>query len=408
MNKLVIGLLVMFLLSMPMACAKETAPAPSPPPPPAPEPKPEPAEVKELTAEIWEIGDNWSYSPQAIWGDMLVGMEFEQERGKVVKQYIATYNLRSWEKELVYELPPNRIAERAPAIYGSKIVWSSVDRDESEQQRFSGRAPLPNWDVFLLDLKTGEVRQLTTEEHAQMYPRIYGDTVVWLDSRYEVDYDVSRRYDVYAYDLGTGTEKRLTSATTADGTAGGKDLSINGRLVAWADNRHADPEVKTHADNQPDYNNEIYVYDITTGREKRITISPANDHYPDIDGNKILWHRQSEYLQSDIFVYDLESRRETQVSHSGFAKFRPSVHEGRIVWADARVSRGNASGDTVINGRQGQTDIYLYDLETRQEMKLTSTVPGQVLYYPVIYGDFVVYEWIGFPGHMVYVAHITR
>ncbi len=38
MNKLVIGLLVMFLLSMPMACAKETPPAPSPPPPPASSP----------------------------------------------------------------------------------------------------------------------------------------------------------------------------------------------------------------------------------------------------------------------------------------------------------------------------------------------------------------------------------
>ncbi len=38
MKKLVVGLLVMFLLSMPMACAKETAPAPSPPPPPASSP----------------------------------------------------------------------------------------------------------------------------------------------------------------------------------------------------------------------------------------------------------------------------------------------------------------------------------------------------------------------------------
>lgn len=396
MKKIITGLLVLFFVFMPFACAKETAPAS--PPPPAPEPRDETSPGKELTVEAWEIGNNWTYSQQAIWEDVMVGLESEQERGKIVKQCIATYNLRSREKELVYELPLSREVEQPPAIHGDRVVWASVDWDESEQQRSLRRAPLPDWDVFLLDLKTGEVRQLTTEEHAQTYPRIYGDTVVWLDSRYEEEYHNPRRYDVYAYDLGTGEEKRLTSATSADGM----NLSIDGNLVVWADNRHADPEVSTHPSNAPEYNNDIYLYDLTTGREERITSYPGNDHYPDIDGNRILWLRQEDYIRADVFVYNLETGRESQVSKSRFADFQPSIHEDRIVWVDARKSLGNTSGDTVRNGRQGQTDIYLYDMETQQETKLTSTVPGQVLLNPVINGEYVVYTWVSMIKSIVY------
>jgi len=236
-----------------------------------------------------------------------------------------------------------------------------------------------------------------------MCPRIYGDTIVWLDSRYEVEYHNPRHYDVYAYDLSTSKEKRLTSATTADGT----DLSIDSNLVVWADNRHADPKVWTHPSNAPEYNNDIYLYDLTANEERQITTYPGNDRNPDIDGNKIVWLRQEDYIRADVFVYNLETGLELQVSKSRFADFQPSIHEDRIVWADARVSLGNTSGDTVINGRQGQADIYLYDLETKQEINLSSTKPGDVLANPVIYGDYIVYTSVIMIGSKVYVIRLS-
>ena len=95
------------------------------------------------------------------------------------------------------------------------------------------------------------------------------------------------------------------------------------------------------------------------------------------------------------------------MSKSNFADFQPSIHEDRIVWVDARVSQGNTSGDTVINGRQGQTDIYLYGLKTQQEMQLTSIEPGEVLYNPVIHGDSVVYVWVSTISSKVYAMHLT-
>jgi len=413
MNKLITGLLVLFLLSMSVACAKETAPSPTPAPAPAPAPAPEVEketppmtveEGKELAVESWKIGENWRYSRQAIWGDVMTGWEIEQQRGQIVWQSISTYDLRSREIRQVLDIPTTRkVDTKGLSIYEDKVVWASVDQDEAEQQRSLKRAPLPNWDVFLLDLKTGEVQQLTTEEHAQVYPRIYGDTVVWLDNRYEEGYHNPRRYDVYAYDLNTGEERRLTSGTSAEGS----DLSIGGNLVVWTDNRHADPEVKIHGESEPDYNNEIYVYDLTTNQEKRVTTYPGNDRYPDISGNNIVWLRQEDYIRADVFVYNVETSQETQVSHSSYADFHPSIHGNRIVWTDARVSKGNTSGDTVINGRQGQTDIYLYDLKTQQETQLTSTEPGEVFYNPVIHEDSVVYVWRSMISSIVYGMHLA-
>ncbi|HUV75890.1 MAG TPA: hypothetical protein VMW00_04515, partial [Dehalococcoidales bacterium] len=149
MKNLIIGLIVVLLLPVSVSCAPPT-PIPAPAPAPAPTPAPAPEEEKELTVEAWEIGDNWTYSPQAIWEDVMVGLESEQERGKIVKQYIAAYNLRSRGKELVYELSPDRMPGQAPAIHGSNVVWSSAG------------------DVFLLDLGTGEVQQITNDNHAQV------------------------------------------------------------------------------------------------------------------------------------------------------------------------------------------------------------------------------------------------
>jgi len=102
-----------------------------------------------------------------------------------------------------------------------------------------------------------------------------------------------------------------------------------------------------------------------------------------------------------------ETSQETQVSYSSYADFPPSIHGNRIVWTDARVSKGNTSGDTIINGRQGQTDIYLYDMKTQQEIQLTSTEPGEVLYDPVIHGDSVVYVWVSMISSIVYGMHLT-
>jgi len=365
-------------------------------------------EIK-LTTESWRIGEDWEYGQQAISGDVMVGIETGLQDGRRTYTHISLYNLRTREKTRVLELPADRILHAAPAICGSRVVWASVDREEAETE---GRAPLPNWEVFLLDLDTGEVRQLTTDEHAQMHPRIDGDTVVWLDARHEEGYHNPRRYDVYTYDLSTGQETRLTSTTSVEG----RDLVIDGDLVVWTDNRHADPEITLHAGNEPDYNNEIYVYDLAAGQKRRVTTYPGNDYYPAIDGSRIVWLRQYTYREADLFYCDLGSSQETRVSRSRYAAYRPDVSGDWIVWTDARASKGNTNNDVIeidastSERREPAADIYLYDLEAQQEVKLTSplNVGFSLWMNPCICNDFVVYELNRQVGPVVYAMRLVE
>lgn len=121
MKKLVFGLALVMLL-LPLVSCGTTATGPGV----ERETPPMTAEEGEgLSVESWQISENWTYSQEAVWGDVMVGLESEQERGKIVKQYIATYSLSLREKELVYELSPDRMPGQAPAIHGSNVVWSS-------------------------------------------------------------------------------------------------------------------------------------------------------------------------------------------------------------------------------------------------------------------------------------------
>jgi beta propeller repeat protein len=399
MKKLIIGLLLLLLLSIPIACAQ---PLPTPVPAPAPAPT---QNVKKFTGEIWEIEGNFTYSHQAIKDNVLIGLVNELERGKIVRQQIVSYDLRSREQETLVGLPVDLVVYDPPAVYGDSVVWSSVDRIEEEQQKTAKSELLPDFEIFLLDLRTGQVQRLTTEEHAQVSPRIYEDTIVWLDARNVESYYNPRRYDVYAYDINTGTEKRLTAAPTAEGN----DLSIYGNLVVWTDNRHADPPMDIHAGNEPAFNNEVYAYDLSTNREKRITEYPGNDRRPVIDGENIVWLRQvyREYIRADVFLFNTITSEETRISTSNYAAFTPAINGDRVVWVDARASLGNTAGDTVVNGVQGQADIYLYDLATKLEIKISAAKPGDVLASPIIYGDYIVYTSLIMTGPRVYLLRFS-
>lgn len=376
-------------------------------------------EAEAVAPDSWQVGEHWQYSSQAIWGDTLVAGEYIFGDG-LEGQYITTYNLVTREKERVQEFAPAEFRISPPSIYENRVVWSSAN--------ISGRLLSEidwnklNWDVFLLDLDSGEVRQITSEEHAQIEPRVYGDTIVWLDTRHVEGYHNPDVFDIYAYDFKTGQEMRLTSSTSAEG----HDLSISGNLVVWSDNRHAEWDKATHPGNEPNYNNEIYAYDLVTGSEHRITNYPANDHYPAVDGNRIIWLRQLSLREAEVYLYDLlsSSGYETQVSKGRYAAYGPSISGNVVVWADARISQGNTSGDVIENDMSGATEIYLYELQTRQETLLVPTegiefavqmrgeerkvTDRQVWLNPVIHGDFVVYTNSRQIGPIIYAMRLDH
>ena len=100
-----------------------------------------------------------------------------------------------------------------------------------------------NWDIYLYDLKTGTERQITTEPEVQSWAAIDGNYIVWTDNRNDWDY-----YEIYLYDLKTGTERQITTDPAFQ-----EYPAIDGNNIVWMDLRNG---------NDDNGNWDIYLYDL--------------------------------------------------------------------------------------------------------------------------------------------------
>ncbi len=112
---------------------------------------------------------------------------------------------------------------------------------------------------------------------------------------------------------------------------------------------------------------------LASGTETQITTDPADQTDPAIYGDKIVYedNRNGNY---DIYMYNLSTGTETQITTDLANQNNPAIYGDKIVWEDWR----NANGD-----------IYMYDLTTGTETQITTDSADQV--NPAIYGDKIVY-----------------
>ncbi|MDP2939726.1 MAG: hypothetical protein Q8O13_06600 [Candidatus Omnitrophota bacterium] len=106
----------------------------------------------------------------------------------------------------------------------------------------------------------------------------------------------------------------------------------------------------------------------------QITTNPADQRYPDISGDRIVWE---DYRNgnSDIYLYDLLTNEERRITTHPAAQWYPAISGDRIVWMDLR---------------NGNYDIYLYDLSTHTEQQITTNPADQR--YPAISGNRIVWQ----------------
>ena len=137
--------------------------------------------------------------------------------------------------------------------------------------------------------------------------------------------------------------------------------------------------------------------DTAQGIETRIISNEAAQESPDIYGNRIVWtdnrdgggwdSNQQPDGNWDIYMYDLSTSTETRITTDESNQVEPAIYEDRIVWADNR----NGGGRDEYGQPDGNWDIYMYDLSTSTETQITSNNSTQ--WKPAIYGDRIV--WAG-------------
>lgn len=206
----------------------------------------------------------------------------------------------------------------------------------------------PDGEVYLLNISTGERRQLTDDGHRKRWPIMSENYVAWTDQRRQI-------------------------------------------------------EIPNRSSSQPEFTfaDDIFVLDLATGEQRRITEVPANRYGLGISGHRLVWsdtrnELDGEYYEFDVYAYDLETDQEIPVAVRKGSQRSPVIYGDTVVWTDNRNhSLLDAPDSDQIHFGCGDCpanrfDIYSFDFSTVEEKPLIQT--GYYNTYAIIRGDYVLWK----------------
>jgi beta propeller repeat protein len=168
--------------------------------------------------------------------------------------------------------------------------------------------------------------------------------------------------EIYMYDMATGAETRITTFSS------GKTLpAINqsGTGIVWQDDRTT--------------NYEIFLYDPVNGTVQITTDGTGAEHSaPAISGDRIVWQDGRSGSDYDIYMFNISTGIETPINvtvSSSPTYLYPAINQSGtgIIWVDPD---------------DGQ--IYLNDTESGLEKRITNIISSK--WYPKISGDRIVWQ----------------
>jgi beta propeller repeat protein len=266
-----------------------------------------------------------------------------------------------------------------PVIYGDYIVWTDYRNDDGTGM---------NSDIYLYDLSTRQEHAISINSSRQVRPDIYGNWIVWEDNRAGLN-----DWDLWAYDLTTETEVLITQNQVSNQN----NPAIYKNLVVWEDVGRM---------GAARHDNDIYIKDLSTGStgsDYSITTEEGEQIDADIYGDYIVWtDRRSG--NADIHIYDLSvdtdsdgtpNYRDSDDDNDNVpdvADLDPDPAEQPLITNPERQHNPAIYGDYVVyqDHRNGNSDIYMFNLKNNTEVALTNTPEDESL--PRIYDNYVVYE----------------
>jgi len=182
--------------------------------------------------------------------------------------------------------------------------------------------------------------------------------------------------------------------------------------VVWADRREYNEE-------HGNYQYDIYLYNLSTGQEIRLTSTPCNEFEPDIWGNSVVWQVQAyDDNSSEIHLLDLSIGQDRCITDDSVNQAKPRIWEGWIVWQDGEewdtkwgVSLYNCTNNTtislgtslarspsiwddrvvLIDSEDGvDWDLSLYNITTGKQVQITAD--PSIYYRPSIWGEKIVWQ----------------
>ena len=228
--------------------------------------------------------------------------------------------------------------------------------------------------VTLVNVQTGDKRNITEGGRGLAEVVISGDYIAWSDQSRQVDIPDSTAssrvgrlsVDIFVMDLSTGEERRIT-----DVPAERRNLSIDGNFLVWQDNRNEIGEHRSHYD--------IYAYDIEAEEEIAVEVAPGAQHSPSISGDSVVWLDESDDT-SKVMLHDFANDKTRVIDTTTEPELPPAIHGDNVVW------RGYDENDDHA--------VYLFDIPDGQRRLIASPSRGSTD-GPQISDRYVVWteEW---------------
>ncbi len=183
---------------------------------------------------------------------------------------------------------------------------------------------------------------------------------------YGWDYD--EHYDIFEMDLETGQMRNLTNVRGYDAEG---SYSPDGNTIAFASNRAAYTEPMSERDKSifekdASYMMDIYLMNADGSNIRRVTNEKGYDGGPFFswDGSKICWRRFNEDgSKAEVFVMDADGTNQRQITHLGAMSWAPFFHPS----GDYLIFATNIHGFSNF-------ELYLVDAEGKsQPVRVTNT-----------------------------------
>lgn len=238
--------------------------------------------------------------------------------------------------------------QQNPSVWGNWVVWEDQRNDDG-----SGYS-----DIYAYNVATGEERRLTADETYCYNPSIFADKVAW----YSIDMN-DGSYHIICYDLGTRSKQDLYSTFNLISS-----VSMSAGNIIWEENNGQ---------------SDIMMVNISDSRLSSLTIDDvtgADQQAPAIFRDIAVWQDARNGLP-DIFMNNTATRTQSIITANRSNQWNPAISGHSVVWMDQQT---------------GDWDILSYNLATK---KITNVTPYNSNIFghsndqlnPAVYNDQVIW-----------------
>ena len=202
------------------------------------------------------------------------------------------------------------------------------------------------WAVYARDLSPGNaaISQVSSNAFNQQNPKTDGRYVVWQARQ------PNGGWDVYLSDLaGAAGPVPITSTPGTDEI----NPAVDWPWVVW----QARPFGSTTAPWQ------LYATNLVTGQNFPVSPSAADQVSPDVQAGRVVWQDWRDVGPGEIYLSGLETGVPQRLTTNTFGQYNPTIYGNWIVWQD---------------NRNGQTDLYGFDLLRNREVRITSSPENEI------------------------------